>query len=548
MENKNTNKNKFIVYVRKSSESDERQALSIDSQKNEMEKLIKRNELKPSQIIRPILEESFSAKLANKRIVFIQMIKQLEEEKIDGIICWSPDRLSRNAVDTGILIDLMDRHKLKWIITSGQRFDGENPNDKFLFSILCSQAKLENDNRGKNAKRGMLTKAEMGWYPAQAPLGYLNVTTEKSYKTIKNDPVRLPIIEKCFNSLVDGIKPFEVLEKAQNEWKLTNNKGNIISRSGFYNMISNSFYYGEYEWPKKSGNWYEGKHEPIVSKNNFKTVQKMLGNKGSPVRKSVNYKYSGLMRCAECGYSFSGDYKEKYYPKTNRVGEYFYYRCTKKSKNHDCHQKPISEGNFEKQMKDMLSSIRPPQGFLDWAKKWIAELHKDNANFHQGVRRSLHSKKERIEKRLDSFIDMLADGDITSEKYNEKKKKLEEELRDINSIIKTNDKGSSDWRVEVENALDFADTARERFNSDDPEVKRYLINHLGENLVCNHKKIRMDIEKHFFEFTEQENWGEKYKDWREPQKYTEIMGKNPDLRPSNPLWLPRVDSNHEPTA
>lgn len=137
---------------------------------------------------------------------------------------------------------------------------------------------------------------------------------------------------------------------------------------------------------------------------------------------------------------------------------------------------------------------------------------------------------------------MLADGNITTEKFNEKKKVAEEELRDINSHIKENDQGSSDWREKVENALEFADAAAKRFETGDMEMKRYLITHLGANLKCNHKKIRIDVETHFLEFTEEEKWGEKYKDWCEPQEYTEIMEKKPDLRPANPLWLPALES------
>ena len=535
-------KNRVFVYCRKSQESEERQALSIPSQIEELEKLAKRDQL---DLVLPYYREEQSAKKPG-RPVFNKMLEELEEQNVKSILVWNPDRLSRNSVDAGKIIYLMDQNIINEIITPMQTIKN-TPNDKFLFSILCSQAKLENDNRGLNAKRGMLTKANMGWYPAPAPLGYLNVTTEKKgFKTIIDDPSRWSIIKKCLDSILDGMKPFEVLMLAQKEWKLTNSKGEIISPSGFYHMINNPFYCGEYEWPKGSGNWYQGKHNPIISKANFRIIQKMLGNKGAPIKRSVVYKYGGLMRCGECGYGFSGDYKEKYYPMTKNTGEYFYYRCTKKSKKCTCHQKPISERNFEEQIDKLMQSIRPPQGFLDWAKKWIAELHKHNASFHQDIRESLHIRKEKIEKNLDRLIEMQMKGDITSEKYNEKKVEQELELRDIDNEIQDNDGGSSDWRAKVENAIEFANTAHERFNNSDADIKRYLITHLGENLFCNDKKIRIDVKKHFLEFREQEKWGEKYKGWREPQEYTDIMAKNVDLRPANPLWLPRVDSNHGP--
>ena len=540
---------KFVVYIRKSSEGDERQALSPENQRKVIEQIVERYEIKPKQIVKTF-DEAHSAKTPGQRPMFNKLLQGVEEGIYDGILTWQPSRMSRNPIDAGSIVNLMDTEKLKVIITAEKLYEHSIPMDKFWFGFQCMEAKLENDNRAISSKGGMVTKAEMGWYPAPAPIGFINVTTEKKgFKTIADDNDRWLICKKCFDFILDGMKPFEVMAKAQKEWKLTNIHGGIISNSGFYHMINNPFYCGEFEWPKKSGVWYKGKHNAVISRANFRIIQKMLGNKGAPIKRCVTYKYGGLMRCSECGYGFSGDYKEKYYPMTKNTGTYFYYRCTKKSKKIKCHQAPISEGTFEKQIDDLLLSIRPPQGFLDWAKRWVAELHKYNANFHQDVRQSLHDRKEKIEKRLDSFMDMKADHEITQEKYLEKKLKAEDELKDIDDAIKTNDEGSSNWRAKVENALDFADAAHERFmNSKDASVKRYLVTHLGENLVCHNKNIRMDLEKHFLEFNEQGKWDEKYKGWREPQEYTEIMAKYPDLRPSNPVWLPLEDSDLGPIA
>ena len=534
--------NKVFIYCRKSQESEERQALSIPSQIEELHKVAVRQDL---EVVK-LYQESQSAKKPG-RPIFNQMLIDMEKQGIKSVLVWNPDRLSRNSVDSGKIIYLMDQNIINEVVTPMQTIKN-TPNDKFLFSILCSQAKLENDNRGLNAKRGMLTKAEMGWYPAPAPTGYINVTTEtKGFKTIKIDPVKWPIIKRCFESILDGMKPFEVYEKASKEWKLTNNNGTITSKSGFYYIINNPFYCGEFEWPSKSGKWYQGKHEPVVSKSDFRIIQKMLGGKGAPVKHSSFYTFGGLMRCAECGHGFSGDHKEKYYPKSKKTGEYTYYRCTKKTKDQTCTQEPISEKILEDQIKGHLLSIRPPQGYLDWSKKWVAVLHNYKSDFHQDVRESLHNRKENVEKSLDRLLDIQIAGEITQEKYNEKKNKLEEELRDINNSIDSNDEGSNDWRAKVENALDFAESAYQRYcETKDPQLKRYFVTHLGANLRCNHRKVGIDLQNHFLEFAEEEKWGETHKDWCEPVEYTEIMAKCPDLRPQNPNWLALLDSNQKP--
>ncbi len=108
-----------------------------------------------------IYREFHSAKNCDQRPVYNQLRADIKSGKFDAILVWHPDRLSRNAGDLGAVVDLLDQKKLVEIRTHGQRFTN-NPNEKFLFMILGSQAKLENDNKSINVKRGLKTKCELG--------------------------------------------------------------------------------------------------------------------------------------------------------------------------------------------------------------------------------------------------------------------------------------------------------------------------------------------------------------------------------------------------
>src|SRR3990167_10555731 len=189
-------KTQYCLYARKSSESDERQAMSIDSQIKEMQTLASRESL----FIKEIREESHSAKASGTRPVFNQLLIDIEQGEFSGILTWAPDRLSRNAGDLGKLVDLMDQEKLVQIKTYSQTFSN-NPNEKFLLMILCSQAKLENDNRGINVKRGLRAKCEMGWRPGVAPIGYKNVIANNRISQVILDEERAPIFKHLFNNL-----------------------------------------------------------------------------------------------------------------------------------------------------------------------------------------------------------------------------------------------------------------------------------------------------------------------------------------------------------
>ena len=131
--------------------------MSIDSQIKEMGDLARKENL----IVKEVRQENHSAKESGQRPMFVQLLNDLRNGVFTGILTWAPDRLSRNAGDLGMLVDLMDQEKLLQIRTFSQMFSN-NPNEKFLLMILCSQAKLENDQKGINVKRGIRAKCEMG--------------------------------------------------------------------------------------------------------------------------------------------------------------------------------------------------------------------------------------------------------------------------------------------------------------------------------------------------------------------------------------------------
>ena len=179
----NNEANKYFVYLRKSTESEDRQVLSIQSQKDEINKIIKENKLKVIEYI----DESYSAKKPGRK-KFNEMIERINKGEANSILTWHPNRLSRNSVDSGNVIYLLDQGKLNEIKTPSQIFKND-PNDKFLLSLFCGQAKLENDNKSVDVKRGMKKKAELGWFPGPARPGYVN---EKYAEIISCISIHLP--------------------------------------------------------------------------------------------------------------------------------------------------------------------------------------------------------------------------------------------------------------------------------------------------------------------------------------------------------------------
>ena len=342
---------RYCLYARKSTESDEKQALSIDSQVKEMLQIAEREELE----IVDIRREAHSAKESGQRPVFAEILRDIQVGRYTGVLTWAPDRLSRNAGDLGSLVDLMDQGKLVEIRTYGQYFKN-SPNEKFLLMILCSQAKLENDNKSINVKRGLRTRCEMGLWPAPAPVGYVNDKRADRKGHVHVDPERSPIVKKMFEKVAyekwSGKKLFHWLKFELNFKSVTGNKG--LTLSNIYLILQNDFYYGTFEYPRKSGLWYKGAHEPIITKELFDLVQQQVK---SQVIKTENkeFAFTKLMECGLCGSGVCADEKFKK-QKNGNIHRYVYYGCTKfKDKNCKCGY--ISEESLIEQFVALMDRI-----------------------------------------------------------------------------------------------------------------------------------------------------------------------------------------------
>jgi hypothetical protein len=244
----------------------------------------------------------------------------------------------------------MDRQKLTTIRTFSQTF-GNNPNEKFLLMILCSQAKLENDNRGINVKRGIRAKCEMGWRPGVAPIGYIN-RSFNGVKDIVPDLDRAPFVTEVFNKAAQGWSGRRIKEWADSAG-FDNKSGIRVSLSQIFLMLNNTFYYGEFEFPDGSGKLYKGSHKPLISKALFEQIQqaKVVPNTKTPWG-TKQFAFKDIFKCGTCGASITAE--EKFKPTVDGgLNRHVYYRCTRKV-DPSCKEKAITEKELVEQLIEFI--------------------------------------------------------------------------------------------------------------------------------------------------------------------------------------------------
>ena len=389
-------KQKYFLYARKSSEAEERQAMSIEAQIHELTELAKRENL----FIAEIFIESKSAKTPGRK-EFARMIEKIHASKEPiSILAWHPDRLARNSIDGGQIIYLIDIKKICGLKFSTFWFE-PTPQGLFMLQVAFGQSKYYSDNLSENVKRGVRQKLRRGEWIGRAPVGYLN--NPKTHN-IDLDPVKSKIVKKVFKEFSEGKHSLDSARKRLNFFGIAGNTGQYYSLSSMERILTNWLYTGVIKF---NGEFYEGKFEPIVDMATFEAVQKLFKLRSRPrVTKSKHdFALTGLFTCGECGCAITAQYAK------GHGGTYRYYRCTKKKCK--CSQGYLREDLMQNQLRDVLKTVALPEG---WASKMLAQVEiwqrEDQQNliaFAQSVETKLKDTEEKLDKLVNAFLDETID-------------------------------------------------------------------------------------------------------------------------------------------
>ena len=459
-----------------------------------------------------IFTESQSAK-APGRTVFNEMIRRLYAGEANGVLCWKLDRLARNFIDGGAIIDLLQSGKMQSIRTHEKFY---LPSDNVL--MMAMEFGMANQfvrDLSVNVKRGLKNKAEKGWLPGIAPIGYQSTPDrEKGFKEIEIDPERFPLVRRIFDLMLTGNYTAPQIWKMTKEWNLTTIKrkkigGHHLSKSGIYALLANPFYYGRFEYPVGSGNWIQGKHKPMIEEEEFNHIQRMLGKKGKPCPKTHLFAFTGMMRCGFCGSSITAETKTKR-QKNGNVHEYIYYHCTKR-KNEACVEKSVEVKNLNAQIDELLSRITISEGFKEWAIKYLHEIRESEAESQETILKNKNKELESVNTHLSKLIldytsaentdgGIMSADELKAVKGGLQKRKiaLEEELTKVN-IEK--DK----WLELSEKTFNFARYARSWFEQGNNDTKKSILNCLGSNLIIKDQKLNVLLHPFFLSIFEEKD-------------------------------------------
>ncbi len=531
---------RYIAYCRKSSEDNrEKQALSIPAQIDEITKRF--SDLK----IVKHLEESQSA-FDVGRPKFNEMINDLKDGRADGIICWHPDRMSRNPIDASMIIHYLDKGFIKDLKFCSYSFTND-PEGKMFLNFTLSQSKYFSDKLSKDVKRGLEKKIRDGYPSGVVPVGYLNskYNDGKGKQEAFIDPDRFDQVRKLWEMLLTGRYTVpELWRIADKEWHFSTIKrnrtgGTPISRSGLYSVFTNPFYYGEIVW---NGIRADGKHQPMITPEEFDLAQEILGRKGKPRPQIHKFAYTGRIVCGECGAMVTAENKKKVLA-NGEVKRYKLYHCSHRKKDTDCRQGSVQEDYFEDLIKKELKNITIPAKFQEWAIEYLHELNESEVKDRSTIYKNTEKRFSEVQDQLDRLTSALIKGLIEEDEFKKKKDELMQAKGRLKSEINNTDKRADHWLETTLEYFDFARHAADRFNHGDLEEKKQIFATFGSSYILKDKKLTLEVKKPLVRI---KDGLEKIKA-AYPRFELEINGshshKTPDLLAIQQLWLPELDSN-----
>jgi site-specific DNA recombinase len=476
----------YFLYTRKSEEDEGRQIQSIGDQL----KIGKRLAQECGIFIVDVFEESRSAKRPG-RPIFNEMIRRIEVGEADGIIAWHPDRLSRNAVDAGVLIDLLDRGKLRDLKFDSYKFEN-TPEGKWMLNIVLGQSKYYVDKLSKDVKRGIQSKLENGHFPHRAPVGYLNNASERN---VQADPDRFGAVKRAFHLvLTDAYSVPEALDVLNNQWAFRTRKtdrsgGKPLSRSAFYSMLTNPFYTGMME---HDGQLYEGKHPPMLTQQEFDAIQKKLQRPNTLQRQRQEFDFTGLMRCGLCGCRITAERKVKHYKGTGRTCTYVYYHCT--GGKGGCIKQSVTQAEVESQVKELLNNVTIHPKIAKWCLSPARRWHEQESGFSNASLDDLLKALAAAErKKSNLFNERFTNPDVLSaEEFREQKEQMQAEINALKKEAKKTQEKLQQVHQTAENVYDFAVNAKISFEQGNTKLRKEIAARLGVNYYLTLGKLQIE--------------------------------------------------------
>lgn len=491
---------KAVILARVSSREQE-DGYSIDAQKHRLETYCQRRELEVLRIF-----EITESSTRGDRGKFMELIKFCKAQKQTiAIVADKVDRVQRSFKEYPLLDGLIQEGKIELHFNTENYIIHKNSisQERLMWSFSVIMAQSYVDSLRDNVKRSFDHKIRMGELPTMAPIGYLNIRTEQGKGDIILDPDRVMLIRKIFEEFATGEYTLPHITKKTKEWGLLNKtrtKG-ALGKSHLYKTLTNPFYHGTMIVKGKA---YPHKYPPIISKETFDKCQQVLKDWNKKPFKYGNkeFVFRGLLSCKSTGRTVSSFIKKKTY-KNGKTGEWIYLQSW------DRHGKQIyiREEKILSQAEKALEALSIPSDVVSAVKDYLRDTDRTERDFYRRQTDELKKEDTLLQSRLNGLIDLLIDGAINRQEFDDRKLQIKQRQNDISNLLNGNREGDYSFKDTLLLLIDICTNVGDLFKSATVEQKRTILNSVFLNLSLDNESLCFSYKKPFSIFIESAKTG-----------------------------------------
>lgn len=468
----------FIVWVRVSSREQEREGFSLDVQEDALREYAR----KAGGKIEKLFRVAETASRRDERKVFREMIAyaQKHAERLDGILFYKIDRAVRNLFDYVDLERLETEHGLPFISVSQPT---ENtPAGRMMRRTLANMASFSTEQQSLDVREGLARRVEEGWFASRPPFGYRNFRHD-GRGMVEIHPENGPKVRRAFHLYAfHNLTIDELIERLYSEGVYYSHLMPKFPRSTLHSMLRDRSYIGEIEF---RGQWFPGKHEPLVERATWDRVQVLLGGH---VYRSHEMTYAGeLIECGHCDHTITGEQKVK----KTKTGErqYNYYRCSKYST--PGHPRiRLSEAELDRQILALFDQLRiDNEEVRDWVVRVLRARTKDQQEHSRSRRADLQRQLTVVIAHQDRLLNLRLHDEIDADTFAVKQTELRDQTANLKLQIDALDRHHDENADIAVKAFELSQNLRAKWLTADFVAKRRIL----EILCLNFRLIDVNL-------------------------------------------------------
>lgn len=504
-----TNDNKAVAYCRVSSKEQEETGYSLEAQENLLKEYAEKKGLTIDKSYR--ISESASGKQIRK--TFNEMLKDVTKNKIPTILCEKIDRLTRNLKDASLIDEWVKEDPKRSVHFIKEGFllnQNTKAHENLVWDMKVAIARFYTNNLSEEVKKGQKEKIREGWLPTKPPLGYKTIG-EKGHKIHVIDERTGQLVRKMFEIYASGNYSLKALIDVMHKEGLRGRSGAKLSRSRIHKYLSDPFYFGKIFW---NGTIYQGKHEPLITKELFDMAQEKLSRKFTgPQFKKYLPVFKAKMKCAECGGIISW-YVQK---------GHWYGNCNhfKNCSQHGC----LRQEKAEEQLFPYFDKVAPKNiRIMQWLEEALKDDHAEEIKYNNRKKEEymkiITTADRRLEMAYNDKLDGRMPAGICEKAMNGAINDKECATRELEKL----GKGRKEYYEAGYAIHELACKARAIYESPKAttEDKRLLLSYVFSNMELGESKITPNYTLAFEFLTK---WVPKVNATFEPEKNGNLKGK-----------------------